>query len=112
MKYPKSEKYDTPELMAKIMGPNPIKLEEELMNDHKIENGAVVCDLGSGQGLTSVCFQSRFFNLFEWSLLLFCESGSELCFKPHNGYKRSAFICAFLLYSALFFQRMSALMQS
>ena len=54
MKYPKSEKYDTPELMAKIMGPNPIKLEEELMNDHKIENGAVVCDLGSGQGLTSV----------------------------------------------------------
>ena len=57
-------------------------------------------------------FYIRFFNLFEQSLLLFCESGSELCFKPHNGYKRSAFVCAFLLYSALFFQRMSALMQS
>ena len=41
---------------------------------------------------------------FEQSLLLFCESGSELCFKPHNGYKRSAFVCAFLLYSALFFK--------
>ena len=57
-------------------------------------------------------FCIRFFNLFEQSLLLFCESGSELCFKPHNGYKRSAFVWAFLLYSALFFQRMSALMQS
>lgn len=40
--------------MKKIMGPNPIKLEEELMQGHKIKKGAVVCDLGSGQGLTSV----------------------------------------------------------
>ena len=54
MKYIKSEKYNTPELQSKIMGPNPIKLEEELLSEHKIPNGAVVCDLGSGQGLTSV----------------------------------------------------------
>ena len=54
MKYPLSEKYCTPELMAKIMGPNPLKLEEELLRDHKIPTHAVVCDLGSGQGLTSV----------------------------------------------------------
>ncbi len=54
MKYVKSEKYQTPELMKKIMGPNPIKLEEELLCGHKIPAGAVVCDLGSGQGLTSV----------------------------------------------------------
>ena len=54
MKYVLSEKYNTPELMAKIMGPNPIKLEEELLLDNKIPDGAVVCDLGSGQGLTSV----------------------------------------------------------
>lgn len=40
--------------MKKIMGPNPIKLEEELMQGHKIKKGAVVCDLGSGLGLTSV----------------------------------------------------------
>lgn len=31
MKYIKSEKYNTPELQAKIMGPNPVKLEEELL---------------------------------------------------------------------------------
>ena len=54
MKYPLSEKYSSPELMAKIMGPNPIKLEEELLADHLIPAGATVCDLGSGQGLTSV----------------------------------------------------------
>ena len=54
MKYLKSEKYNTPTLQAKIMGPNPVKLEEELLLDHKIPEGAVVCDLGSGQGLTSV----------------------------------------------------------
>ena len=54
MKYIKSGKYNTPELMAKIMGPNPIKLEEELLTDNKIPKGATVCDLGSGQGLTSV----------------------------------------------------------
>ena len=54
MHYPKSKKYDTQALQAKIMGPNPVKLEEELLRAHKIPAGAVVCDLGSGQGLTSV----------------------------------------------------------
>lgn len=36
------------------MGPNPFKLEEELMQGHTLPAGSVVCDLGSGQGLTSV----------------------------------------------------------
>ena len=54
MQYPLSKKYDTPELMSKIMGPNPLKLEEELLTGHCIPAGAIVCDLGSGQGLTSV----------------------------------------------------------
>ena len=38
----------------KIMGPNPIKLDEELLADHRIPQSATVMDLGSGQGLTSV----------------------------------------------------------
>ena len=54
MNYPLNEKYSTPELLAKIMGPNPMKLEEELLIGHHIPEGSVVCDLGSGQGLTSV----------------------------------------------------------
>lgn len=35
------------------MGPNPIKLTEELLLQHALPHGARVCDLGSGQGLTS-----------------------------------------------------------
>ena len=31
MEYILSKKYDTPELQALIMGPNPVKLEEELL---------------------------------------------------------------------------------
>ncbi len=54
MNYPLSEKYMTDDLMAKIMGPNPLKLEEELLTGCRIPEGATVCDLGSGQGLTSV----------------------------------------------------------
>ena len=54
MNYPLSEKYETPGLMGRIMGPNPLKLEEELLTGHRIPDGATVCDLGSGQGLTSV----------------------------------------------------------
>ena len=54
MKYIKSEKYQTAELMQKILGPKPVKLEEELLLGHTIPAGAIVCDLGSGQGITSV----------------------------------------------------------
>lgn len=54
MEYIRSQKYNSIELQSKIMGPNPIKLEEELLSDCKVSSGSVVCDLGSGQGLTSV----------------------------------------------------------
>lgn len=54
MKYPYSKNYDAPALLSRIMGPNPVKLLEELLTGHHIPDGARVCDLGSGQGLTSV----------------------------------------------------------
>ena len=54
MNYNKSRKYNDPALQAKMMGPNPIKLEEELLMNQDIPKGSIVCDLGSGQGLTSV----------------------------------------------------------
>lgn len=53
-KYEKSKKYNTNVIMKRIMGPNPIKLLEELMNNNKTPSGATVMDLGSGQGVTSV----------------------------------------------------------
>jgi len=40
--------------MARIMGPNPVKIAEELLEHCGLPAGSVVCDLGSGQGLTSV----------------------------------------------------------
>ena len=38
MKYILSKKYETPELMSKIMGPNPVKLEEELLQGCEIKS--------------------------------------------------------------------------
>lgn len=54
MEYICSKKYDTEVFNKRIMGPNPIKIEEELLLENKIPAGSVVCDLGSGQGVTSV----------------------------------------------------------
>ena len=54
MEYTRSNRYDINLVREKSMGPNPIKLEEELLADHRIPQGATVMDLGSGQGLTSV----------------------------------------------------------
>ena len=54
MKYEKTKKYDIDIINKKIMGPNPLKLEEELMKDNKIKKGSLVMDLGSDQGITSI----------------------------------------------------------
>ena len=54
MEYTRSNKYDVNLVREKSMGPNPIKLEEELLAYHRIPQGATVMDLGSGEGLTSV----------------------------------------------------------
>ena len=54
MKYIKCSHYDEKLVKSKIMGPNPIKLEEELLLDNLIPDGGTVLDLGSGTGLTSV----------------------------------------------------------
>ena len=60
MKYTKSLKYDKPIFNEKIMGPNPLKLTEELLKDNHIPAHALVCDLGSGQGVTSVFIAKEF----------------------------------------------------
>lgn len=58
--YKLSNKYQDKKFMDKIMGPNPMKLTEELLMDHRIPEGAVVCDLGSGKGVTSVFMASEY----------------------------------------------------
>ena len=52
--FPKSNAYDQTVVREKIMGPNPLKLLEELLQDHAIPCDGTVMDLGSGQGITSV----------------------------------------------------------
>ncbi len=70
MKYPLSDKYHTPELLSKMTGPNPLKLEEELLSKHHIPEGGIVCDLGSGNGLTSVFLAKEYgFQVYAADLL-------------------------------------------
>lgn len=54
MKYTKSEKYNKEYIKENIMGPNPIKLMEELLSMHPISQSDTVLDLGCGRGLTSI----------------------------------------------------------
>ena len=48
LNYEKSKKYDKNLVENKIMGPNHLKLVEELLLNHNISDSATVMDLGSG----------------------------------------------------------------
>lgn len=72
MKYPLSEKYNSEKLMKKIMGPNPLKLQEEMLTGHQIPAKSVVCDLGSGQGLTSM-FLAKEYGFIVYATDLWCD---------------------------------------
>ena len=91
MHYSKSEKYSSPALQAKIMGPNPVKLEEELLLDHRIPEGAVVCDLGSGQGLTSV-FLAKEFGFTVYAADLWSDPEENRSFFDEMGLSREQII--------------------
>ena len=85
MNYILSKKYDAPELQAKIMGPNPIKLEEELLTGASLPPRAVVCDLGSGQGLTSV-FLAREYGLTVYAADLWSDPNENRAFFRSMGF--------------------------
>ncbi|MEF9975037.1 MAG: methyltransferase domain-containing protein [Clostridia bacterium] len=84
MKYVRSEKYNTPTLQAKIMGPNPLKIQEELLNNHKIPSNAMVCDLGSGQGVTSV-FLAREYGFMVYAADLWSDPAENQKFFEEMG---------------------------
>ena len=52
--FPKATSFDAALVRSKIMGPNPLKLCEELLRDVSVPCGVRVYDLGSGTGITSV----------------------------------------------------------
>lgn len=82
MKYIKSEKYNR--YMNMIMGPNPIKLTEELMRENRTAKGGVVMDLGSGQGLTSL-FLAREYSFRVYAADLWSEPDEVQSFFSREG---------------------------
>ncbi len=91
MEYIRSKKYDIPAIREKIMGPNPIKLEEELLRDNKIPAGAVVMDLGSGQGVTSV-FLAKEYGFRVYAADLWSEPSDNQRFFDEMGVPREQLI--------------------
>jgi cyclopropane fatty-acyl-phospholipid synthase-like methyltransferase len=53
MNFPKANSFSSSIMRERSMGPNPLKLCEELLAYADIPAGSVVLDLGSGAGLTS-----------------------------------------------------------
>ncbi len=53
MNFPKADTFPISVMRERSMGPNPLKLCEELLGLASIPAGSVVLDLGSGAGLTS-----------------------------------------------------------
>lgn len=91
MEYPLSKKYENNDFMSKIMGPNPIKLEEELLKNAKIKQGDVVCDLGSGTGLTSI-FLAKEYNAKVFATDLWSDPNENMKFFTSCGLTKSEII--------------------
>jgi len=60
MEFIKSNKYDKKFVEENLMGPNSMKMLEELLQSVKLEKGMRVLDLGCGKGLTSILLAKEF----------------------------------------------------
>ena len=60
MRYPRSEKYDKNFILENMMGPNAMKLAEEMLDIQPIPRGSTVLDLGCGRGITSILMAKDF----------------------------------------------------
>ncbi len=60
MKFIKTNKYDKKFVDENLMGPNSMKMLEELLQSVKLEKGMRILDLGCGKGLTSVLLAQEF----------------------------------------------------
>lgn len=79
MRYILSQKYDMNFIKENIMGPNPMKLTEELLAIHPIPRNSLVLDLGCGRGVTSI------FMVKEYGLKVFA---ADLWVTPTENKKR------------------------
>lgn len=84
MEYKLSKKYEDQRFMDMIMGPNPVKLCEELMVGSGFPAGSRIMDLGSGQGLTSA-FLAKEYGLMVYACDLWSEPEEHIPFFQSMG---------------------------
>ena len=79
MQFPKSNSFDSELVRSKIMGPNTLKLTEELMDKADLPRGAVVLDLGSGCGISSAML-AREYGLIVYAADLWSDPSDNMRF--------------------------------
>lgn len=88
--FPKSATFSQEVVTSKIMGPNPLKLCEELLDSAAeitgtpLEPGSVVLDLGSGTGITS-CLLAREYGVRTFAVDLWSDPAENMRFFEQMG---------------------------
>lgn len=78
MDHPRSNTYDMEFVRANMMGPNALKLLEELTDSFDFKSGDRVLDLGCGMGLTSIFLAREFgVNVFATDLWISATENHE-----------------------------------
>lgn len=84
MNYPKANTFPKAIMLERSMGPNPLKLTEELLAGGEIPRGSVVLDLGSGAGITSA-LMAREYGFIVYAADLWSEPGDNMRFFERMG---------------------------
>jgi len=79
MEFPKTNHFDTELVRSKIMGPNTLKLCEELLGCARIPRGSIVLDLGSGTGISSAML-AREYGLVTYAVDLWSDPTENMRF--------------------------------
>ena len=79
MNFTKADTFAQSIVLEKSMGPNPLKLCEELLYGSQIPAGSVMLDLGSGTGLTSA-LMAREYGFTVYAADLWSEPGDNMSF--------------------------------
>ena len=79
MNFPKANTFPQETMLERSMGPNPLKLTEELLAGAGISRGSVVLDLGSGTGLTSA-LMAREYGFTVFAADLWSDPGENMRF--------------------------------
>ncbi len=79
MDFQKTKTFPQAIMLERSMGPNPLKLCEELLDGAAISAGSVVLDLGSGAGLTSA-LMAREYDFVVYAADLWSDPGDNMRF--------------------------------